>query len=67
MCDRGVCDNFAYCSQENKNSIMEETGWSQNYVCNERYNLIIHLVTAAIGAEKFYSLENNEARYENFE
>jgi hypothetical protein len=28
-----------------------------------RYDAIIHLTTAALGAEKFYSLEN-EARYE---
>jgi len=28
---------------------------------------VIHLVTAADGAENFYSLENNIARYENVE
>ena len=26
--------------------------------------MIVHLVTAAIGAEEYYTLENNEARYE---
>lgn len=29
-----------------------------------RYDAVIHLVTAANGAEAFYSGENNEARYE---
>jgi len=29
--------------------------------------LVIHLVTAAIGAEKFYTLINNKARYETME
>jgi CYTH domain-containing protein len=30
-----------------------------------RYNLVIHLVTAADGAEEFYTLSNNEARSES--
>ena len=47
-------DNFAYCSEDVKKKILEETGWSLNYVCNQRYDLVIHLVTAAKGAEKFY-------------
>lgn len=67
MCDRGVCDNFAYCSPQNKINILQETGWSENFVCNERYDLVVHLVTAAIGAEKHYTLENNEARWENLD
>jgi hypothetical protein len=29
-----------------------------------RYEAIIHLVTAADGAEEFYASKNNEARYE---
>ena len=29
-----------------------------------RYNAVFHLVTAAEGAEPFYTLENNEARTE---
>ena len=59
VCDRGICDNFAYCTKDVKERIMEETGWTYNYICNNRYDLIIHLVTAAIGAEKYYTLENN--------
>ena len=35
-----------------------------NYVCNDRYDLVIHLMSAAKGAEKFYGKENNEARFE---
>jgi hypothetical protein len=30
-----------------------------------RYEAILHLCTAADGAEKFYSSLNNEARYES--
>lgn len=32
-----------------------------------RYDLVIHLETAAIGAEKFYTVENNAARKEGIE
>lgn len=48
--DRGVCDNFAYCRPDTVHKIMEETGWNWNYLCNERYDLVLHLVTAAKGA-----------------
>ena len=33
----------------------------------ERYDAVFHLVTAAEGAERFYSLENNAARTEDME
>lgn len=62
--DRGVVDNFAYTSLENKAKILEETKWSFEEICANRYDLVIHLVTAAIGAEEFYTLENNQARIE---
>ena len=32
--------------------------------CHERYDAVIHLVSAAIGAEEFYTTENNEVRHE---
>jgi hypothetical protein len=34
---------------------------------NNRYDGVIHLVTAADGAEKFFENETNEARYESLE
>jgi nucleoside-triphosphatase THEP1 len=62
--DRGVLDNFAFCSEKVKKRVYEETGWDDNFMCVERYDQVIHLVTAAQGAEKFYTLENNVARSE---
>lgn len=32
---------------------------------DRRYDAVIHMVTAADGAEKYYTLANNEARYED--
>jgi hypothetical protein len=34
---------------------------------DNRYDQIIHLVTAANGAEKFYALDNNQTRTEGIE
>lgn len=34
---------------------------------DRRYEAVIHLVTAAQGAEEFYTNSNNEARYEGME
>ena len=34
---------------------------------DRRYEAVVHLVTAADGAEQFYTSANNEARYETVE
>jgi len=62
--DRGMCDNLAYCSEETKERVFNETGWNTQKLTNQRYDAIFHLVTAADGAEEFYTTENNEARSE---
>ncbi len=39
--------------------------WNENLRIDaiyRRYDAVVHLVTAAIGAEKFYTTENNTAR-----
>lgn len=62
--DRGIMDNTAYCAPEVEAKIYESTGWTKGTVRDDRYDLVIHLVTAADGAEEFYTLENNAARTE---
>lgn len=66
VCDRGACDTFAYCSPEVKQAVLEKQGWTMDFLNHHRYDKIIHLVTAANGAKKFYEL-NNEARSESVE
>jgi hypothetical protein len=63
ICDRGVLDNKAYMDEKVWKAIMQETGWNTVHMLN-RYDAVIHLVTAADGAEEFYSL-SNEARSES--
>lgn len=62
--DRGVMDGRAYMNQNLWHAVLDETGWNEIQLRDKRYDTVIHLVTAADGAEEFYSL-SNEARYES--
>ena len=67
VCDRGTCDTFAYCSPEVKETVLSREGWDIDFLNHNRYDRVIHLVTAANGASAFYGLENNMARSEGIE
>ncbi len=45
--------------------VLEEFNWTIPQLRDQRYEAVVHLVTAAIGAERFYTLENNKARMES--
>lgn len=64
LCDRGTMDGQAYCGQEEFRALIHRLGLNPRNICEERYHAVIHLRTAAIGAEQFYSLKNNPARRE---
>ena len=66
FCDRGVHDNLAWMSDEEYNLVLAEEKTTRDAVLAS-YDAVFHLVTAAKGAEAFYSLENNEARRETLE
>jgi len=65
--DRGLMDGEAYLSHEEFESIIINNGYVKKEIRDNRYDLIIHLVTAANGAEAFYTLENNQTRKETIE
>ena len=65
--DRGFMDNMAYMSPEGISLLKEETKWDLEKMRDNRYDLVIHLVTAANGAEKYYTLKNNKARTEGIQ
>ena len=44
---------------------MDDLGYNVVMLRDNRYDGIMHMVTAADGAEKFYASLNNEARYES--
>lgn len=64
--DRGACDTFAYCSAEVKQKVLEELLLNNEILFDKRYDLVIHLVTSARGAQDFYNLENI-ARFESID
>lgn len=61
--DRGIIDNKSYVSQGQFDEILAH--FSLNEVeARDRYDAVFHLVTAADGASKYYTLANNNARTE---
>ena len=66
VCDRGFMDNKAYMTDEEFAAAAASVGLD-TVSARDRYDAVFHLVTAAAGAEEFYSSENNAARYETAE
>ncbi|KUF98990.1 H-or Na-translocating F-type [Phytophthora nicotianae] len=67
LCDRGVMDGSAYMTPEQWEELKLQHDLDTVTLRDTRYIAIFHLVTAADGAEKFYSLENNGIRIESIE
>ena len=61
--DRGALDNKAYMSKEEFAEVMDYLGMDEVQL-RDNYDAVFHLVTAAEGAESFYTLANNQARTE---
>ena len=66
VCDRGTLDNRAYMSDEDFRYVLEKLNTNEVEL-RDHYDAVFHLVTAAKGAEQFYTLANNAARYETVE
>ncbi|MBQ8463336.1 MAG: AAA family ATPase [Prevotella sp.] len=63
VCDRGTMDISAYIAPEMWKDITGKCGTSSNDL-RKRYDAVLHLVSAADGAEQYYTLATNSARYE---
>ncbi len=66
VCDRGTLDNRAYMNDEEFRYVLDQLGTNEIEL-RDHYDAVFHLVTAAKGAEEFYTLANNAARYETVE
>lgn len=64
LCDRGAMDVSAYLPPDAWQALLDERDWTVVGLRDRRYDAVIHLVTAADGAEKFYTTANNAARTE---
>lgn len=67
LIDRGLLDGSAYVDKENWQALLDDMGVSTIILRDNRYDGVLHMVTAADGADKFYAGLNNEARYETKE
>ncbi len=63
VCDRGAMDNKAYMDEIEFSAILREFDTTEVRL-RDGYDAVFHLVTAAKGAERFYTTENNSARTE---
>ena len=63
VCDRGTLDNKAYMNDVEFAEAMQFIG-SNEVELRDNYGAVFHLVTAAKGAEEFYTTANNSARTE---
>lgn len=67
ICDRGTMDASAYMSPKSWNRVLERNSLNAVDLRDNRYDQVVHLVTAAIGAEDFYNTEDNPMRSEGLE
>ena len=63
VCDRGALDNRAYMTEAEFQWVLGAMG-TDEVTLRDDYDAVFHLVTAAKGAEQFYTTANNAARYE---
>lgn len=59
LCDRGLADQLAYIKKKEFEVLLKEEGLTINDIY-ARYDNVIHLVTAADGAEEFYVWAGSE-------
>lgn len=64
LCDRGLMDGSAYMPSDEWDRFLQARNINSADIREGRYNAVFHLVTAADGAERFYTLDNNDARTE---
>ncbi|MBO6144895.1 MAG: AAA family ATPase [Prevotella sp.] len=63
VCDRGTMDISAYIAPDMWQDITAKCGTDSNQL-RQRYDAVLHLVSAADGAEQYYTLATNANRYE---
>ena len=66
VCDRGAMDNRAYMDELEFSQVLSYIGTTEVKL-RDGYGAVFHMVTAAKGAEQFYTTANNAARYESVE
>jgi len=66
LLDRAALDISAYLPYPFWKKLLSDIGLTEKQI-RERYDAVVHLVTAANGAEQYYTLSNNSARTEGLQ
>lgn len=61
LCDRGLADAKGFLKAPMWTKLLEHAGLTEADI-HGRYDLVVHWVTAAVGAEQFYGFESNPHR-----
>ena len=67
ICDRGTMVTAAYMPAAVWQRIKDDIGMTEKELRDEHYDAVLHICTAAKGAEDFYTLYNNKCRSESVE
>ena len=67
ICDRGTMDGKAYVDAKGWKKVLSVQHLDEVTIRDARYNAVLHMTTAADGAEGFYTSENNPSRMEGVE
>ena len=58
---------YSVCPAEEWQELISGLGWDSIQLRDARYDQVVHMMTAANGAEQFYHLANNATRSEGLE
>jgi hypothetical protein len=64
ICDRGAMDTSVFVGESEWSQIMSELNVSEMQLRDNRYDCVVHMRTAAIGAESFYTTTGHACRKE---
>merc|ERR1719270_1325057 len=62
ICDRGTMDASAFVTRKEWEELMQKNQLDEVDIRDNRYHQVIHLVTAAKGAEEYYTVEHHATR-----
>ena len=67
ICDRGAMDASAFVSRSQWENILSANCLDEVEIRDNRYNQVVHMVSAAKGADAFYTIEHHASRLEGIE
>jgi len=67
ICDRGTMDASAFVTRKEWEELMQKNQLDEVDIRDNRYHQVIHLVTAAKGAEEYYTVEHHATRLEGLD